>query len=125
MTPWNRTAEAVLPVAQRVRDRNARIAEPIGHANDDQLQRRSGRLPGGKAAYPRMTSHLDLIGARILFTAGGSGDGCAAGGGQETRSGEQRLEALGATLVRVICEDGVDHYGVVMRDPEDNEFDIN
>jgi hypothetical protein len=23
----------------------------------------------------------------------------------------QRLEALGATLVRVICEDGVDHYG--------------
>jgi protein-L-isoaspartate O-methyltransferase len=22
----------------------------------------------------------------------------------------QRLEALGATLVRVICEDGVDHY---------------
>jgi hypothetical protein len=24
----------------------------------------------------------------------------------------QRLEALGATLVRVICEDGVDHYAV-------------
>jgi hypothetical protein len=37
----------------------------------------------------------------------------------------QRLEALGATLVRVICEDGVDHYGVAIRDPEGNEFDIN
>ena len=37
----------------------------------------------------------------------------------------QRLEALGATLVRVLCEDGVDHYGVAMRDPEGNEFDIN
>ena len=24
-----------------------------------------------------------------------------------------------------ICEDGVDHYAVAMRDPEGNEFDIN
>ena len=37
----------------------------------------------------------------------------------------QRLEAFGATLVRVTCEDGVDHYGVAMRDVEGNEFDIN
>ena len=37
----------------------------------------------------------------------------------------QRLAALGATLVRVIGEDGVDHYAVAMRDPEGNEFDIN
>jgi hypothetical protein len=37
----------------------------------------------------------------------------------------RRLEALGATLVRVNCEDGLDHYGVAMRDPEGNEFDIN
>jgi hypothetical protein len=37
----------------------------------------------------------------------------------------QRLEALGATLVRAISEDGLDHYGVAMRDPEGNEFDIN
>jgi hypothetical protein len=36
----------------------------------------------------------------------------------------QRLEVLGATLVTVICEDGVDHYGVAMRDPEGNEFAI-
>jgi Glyoxalase-like domain len=37
----------------------------------------------------------------------------------------QRLEALGATLVRAITADGLDHYGVAMRDPEGNEFDIN
>jgi hypothetical protein len=37
----------------------------------------------------------------------------------------RRLEALGATLVRVNREDGLDHYGVAMRDPEGNEFDIN
>ena len=37
----------------------------------------------------------------------------------------RRLEALGATLVRVLYQDGLDHYGVAMRDPEGNEFDIN
>jgi hypothetical protein len=34
----------------------------------------------------------------------------------------QRLVALGATLARVICKDGVDHYGVAMRDREGNQF---
>ena len=33
--------------------------------------------------------------------------------------------ALGATIVRVHCEEGLDHYGVVMTDLEGNEFDIN
>ena len=37
----------------------------------------------------------------------------------------RRLEALGATLVRALFEDGLDHYGIAMRDPEGNEFDIN
>ena len=37
----------------------------------------------------------------------------------------RRLEALGATLVRGLFEDGLDHYGIAMRDPEGNEFDIN
>jgi len=55
------------------------------------------------------------------------------GGGRanpiETRRGlvdaeARRLEALGATLVRVLSVDGLDHYGVAMRDPEGNEFDV-
>ena len=36
-----------------------------------------------------------------------------------------QIAALGATIVRVLCQDGLDHYGVAMRDPEGNEFDIN
>lgn len=36
-----------------------------------------------------------------------------------------RLATLGATIVRSLQEEGVDHYGVAMLDPEGNEFDIN
>lgn len=34
----------------------------------------------------------------------------------------ERLRGLGATVVRVLAEPGVDHYGVTMHDPEGNEF---
>jgi hypothetical protein len=34
----------------------------------------------------------------------------------------RRLESLGATRLRVNSMDGLDHYGVVMQDPEGNEF---
>ena len=34
----------------------------------------------------------------------------------------ERLVAAGATVFRVLSEDGVDYYAVVMRDPEGNEF---
>jgi Glyoxalase-like domain len=37
----------------------------------------------------------------------------------------ERLVEAGATKVRVLYEDGVDHYAVAMLDPEGNEFDIN
>jgi hypothetical protein len=33
-----------------------------------------------------------------------------------------RLEALGASRQRVLSTDGLDHYGVVLQDPEGNEF---
>jgi hypothetical protein len=33
-----------------------------------------------------------------------------------------RLESLGATRLRVNSTEGLDHYGVVMQDPEGNEF---
>ena len=36
-----------------------------------------------------------------------------------------RLVALGATRRHAIVEEGLDHYGVAMADPEGNEFDIN
>ena len=34
----------------------------------------------------------------------------------------ERLVAAGATRLRVLSEEGVDHYAVVMADPEGNEF---
>jgi len=37
----------------------------------------------------------------------------------------RRLTELGATAVRVLQQDGLDHYGVAMTDPEGNEFDVN
>jgi hypothetical protein len=37
----------------------------------------------------------------------------------------RRLADLGATMVGVFSEEGVDHYAVGMIDPEGNEFDIN
>jgi len=33
-----------------------------------------------------------------------------------------RLVAVGATVFRVLSEEGLDHYAVVMQDPEGNEF---
>jgi hypothetical protein len=60
-------------------------------------------------------------------------DVCASGGRsvpmatrrQRVDAEARRLTELGATLVRVLEEEGLDHYGVAMMDPEGNEFDIN
>jgi hypothetical protein len=37
----------------------------------------------------------------------------------------RRLTDLGATFVRDLSQEGIDHYAVAMLDPEGNEFDIN
>jgi hypothetical protein len=37
----------------------------------------------------------------------------------------RRLAELGATIIASLSEEGLDHYGVAMKDPEGNEFDIN
>ena len=37
----------------------------------------------------------------------------------------RRLCDLGATRVRSLAEEGLDHYAVAMTDPEGNEFDVN
>ncbi|ACU74021.1 conserved hypothetical protein [Catenulispora acidiphila DSM 44928] len=37
----------------------------------------------------------------------------------------RRLASLGATITVVMCQEGLDHYAVGMKDPEGNEFDIN
>ena len=44
---------------------------------------------------------------------------------QQVDAEARRLASLGATMARVLSQEGLDHYGVAMKDPEGNEFDIN
>ena len=44
---------------------------------------------------------------------------------QQVDAEASRLAGLGATSARVLYQEGLDHYGVAMTDPEGNEFDIN
>jgi len=37
----------------------------------------------------------------------------------------QSLAGLGGFYVRVLSEEELDHYGIAMKDPVGNEFDIN
>jgi glyoxalase superfamily protein len=72
-------------------------------------------VPEGKTLKNRL--HLDIL------VSGGRANPL------ETRrrlvdAEARRLEALGATVVRVNSTDGLDHYGVALRDPEGNEFDV-
>ncbi len=76
----------------------------------------SQRVPEPKAVKNRL--HLDV----------------SASGGRdiplETRRARvdaeaERLTQLGASVIGVRAEEGLDHYAIAMRDPEGNEFDIN
>jgi Glyoxalase-like domain len=89
-----------------------RIVDPDGRGPRIWFQ----RVPEPKAVKNRL--HLDI----------------PASGGRavpmETRrqrvdAEARRLVGLGATIVGVLQEEGLDHYGVAMKDPEGNEFDIN
>lgn len=73
-------------------------------------------VPEPKAGKNRL--HLDLD------ASGGRGVPLAAR--RERVDAEvQRLVSIGAAAVRVFEQDGVDHYAVVMQDPEGNEFCVH
>jgi Glyoxalase-like domain len=44
---------------------------------------------------------------------------------QRVNAEARRLTGLGAEILGSLETEGLDHYGVAMRDPEGNEFDIN
>jgi catechol 2,3-dioxygenase-like lactoylglutathione lyase family enzyme len=71
------------------------------------------KVPEGKAGKNRL--HLDL------GVSGGRGVALPTRR-QRVDTEAARLVAEGATVLRVLAEPGVDHYGVVMQDPEGNEF---
>ncbi|HUA40016.1 MAG TPA: VOC family protein [Streptosporangiaceae bacterium] len=73
-------------------------------------------VPEGKAAKNRL--HLDV-------SVGGSRAFPLEVRRQRVDAEAERLAGLGASFVRVLSEEGLDHYAIAMQDPEGNEFDIN
>jgi hypothetical protein len=74
------------------------------------------KVPEGKVVKNRLHLDLDASGGRKVPI--------------DTRKERviamaDRLVAAGATRVRVLSEEGLDHYGEVMNDPEGNEFCIH
>jgi hypothetical protein len=73
-------------------------------------------VPEKKSIKNRL--HIDV-------NAGGGRDVPIATRRERVEAEAARLVALGATRVRTIAEEGLDHYAVALLDPEGNEFDIN
>ncbi len=88
------------------------INDPDGHGPRIWFQ----RVPEAKAIKNRL--HLDI-------GAGGGRDVPMPTRRQRVDAEASRLAGLGAAIVGVIDSEGLDHYGVAMKDPEGNEFDIN
>ncbi len=74
------------------------------------------QVPEGKTAKNRL--HLDI-------RAGGDRTMPLAQRKARIRARAEELIAAGATRVRVLEQEGLDHYAEVMTDPEGNEFCIN
>jgi len=89
-----------------------RIADPDGRGPRIWFQ----IVPEHKTIKNRL--HLDIH-------AGGDRDLPLATRRERVDAEVRRLTDLGATTVRVLQQDGLDHYAVAMTDPEGNEFDVN
>jgi Glyoxalase-like domain len=89
-----------------------RISDPAGQGPDIWFQ----PVPEPKAVKNRL--HLDIR------ASGGRTEPIEIRR-QQVDAEANRLTGLGASIVRVLSEEGLDHYAVAMKDPEDNEFDIN
>lgn len=89
-----------------------RISDPRGHGPAIWFQ----IVPDAKVVKNRLHIDIHASGARTdpLETRRERVDAEA-----------RRLVDLGATVVRVLFQDGLDHYAVALKDPEGNEFDIN
>jgi Glyoxalase-like domain len=73
-------------------------------------------VPEGKAIKNRLHLDLHASGGRALPIETRR---------QRVDAEARRLTELGATISAVLFDEGIDHYGVAMKDPEGNEFDIN
>ena len=73
-------------------------------------------VPEGKTVKNRLHLDIHASGGRAVPIATRR---------QRVDAEAQRLADLGATAVSSLSYEGIDHYGVAMKDPEGNEFDIN
>ena len=74
------------------------------------------QVPEGKVVKNRLHLDIDASGGRSVPIATRK---------KRVKAEAERLIAAGATRVRVLEEEGLDHYGETMQDPEGNEFCIN
>ncbi len=89
-----------------------RIFDPQGHGPRIWFQ----VVPETKAAKNRLHLDIHASGGRTVPIETRR---------QRVDAEASRLAGLGATITGVLHQEGLDHYGVAMTDPEGNEFDIN
>jgi hypothetical protein len=89
-----------------------RISDPEGHGPQIWFQ----VVPETKAIKNRLHLDINASGGRTVPIETRK---------QRVDAEATRLASLGATIVRALQEEGLDHYAVAMKDPEGNEFDIN
>jgi hypothetical protein len=84
-------------------------------------------LGGGPQIWFQRVDEAKTVKNRIHFdiAAGGSRKVPLELRRQRVEAEAGRLSRLGATRLRELFEEGIDHYAVAMLDPEGNEFDIN
>ena len=74
------------------------------------------KVPEGKVGKNRLHLDLDASGGRTVPIGLRT---------ERVIAMANRLIDAGATRVRVLSEEGLDHYGEVMQDPEGNEFCVH
>ena len=74
------------------------------------------RVPEGKSVKNRVHIDLTVSGGRSVPLAERR---------ERVEAAAARVEAAGATRLRVLSMDGLDHYAIVFADPEGNEFCMN
>jgi hypothetical protein len=89
-----------------------RIFDPQGHGPSIWFQ----VVPETKAVKNRLHLDIHASGGRTVPIQTRR---------QQVDTEASRLAGQGATIARILYQEGLDHYGVAMTDPEGNEFDIN
>ena len=88
------------------------ISDPQGHGPRIWFQ----VVPETKAVKNRLHLDIHASGGRTVPIQARK---------QRVDAEASRLAGLGATITGIMYQEGLDHYGVAMTDPEGNEFDIN